>query len=170
MSTSRRATLPGADELFRSTSTQPAREVVSPLIDPATATPASVAPIPAPSPAASLLAETALAPAHPNGNPVSSPASAPVAPGVPVAGSRQSTRREPGDRRPTGREKHDKKITVYISPAELVDLERARLNLSSDHGLYIDRGRIVREALAVVLADLEDKGGASILVRRLHSS
>ena len=73
-------------------------------------------------------------------------------------------------RRPTGREKHDEKITVYVSPEELVDLERARLSLRAEHGLGIDRGRIVREALAVVLADLEAKGTDSILVRRLRDT
>jgi hypothetical protein len=76
--------------------------------------------------------------------------------------------RPTGSRRPTGREKHDEKITVYVSPAELVELEHARLALRADHGLAIDRGRIVREALAVVIADLEAKGGDSILVRRLR--
>jgi hypothetical protein len=73
------------------------------------------------------------------------------------------------DRRgPTGRERHDEKITVYVSPAELLDLETARLNLRGTHGLAVDRGRIVREAMAVVLADLEAKGEDSILVRRLR--
>jgi len=72
------------------------------------------------------------------------------------------------ERRPTGRERHDEKITVYVSPEELMDLERARLTLRGEHGLAVDRGRIVREALAVVLADLDDKGEGSILVRRLH--
>jgi len=32
----------------------------------------------------------------------------------------------------------------------------------------VGRGRVVREALAVVLADFEAKGEASILVRRLR--
>ena len=81
--------------------------------------------------------------------------------------SRVATRSS-GSRRPTGREKHDEKITVYVSPAELVELERARLSLRADHGLAVDRGRIVREALAVVIADLEAKGADSILVRRLR--
>lgn len=76
--------------------------------------------------------------------------------------------RPSGSRQPTGREKHDEKITVYVSPAELVELERARLALRADHGLAVDRGRIVREAVAVVIADLEAKGADSILVRRLR--
>lgn len=72
-----------------------------------------------------------------------------------------------GTRRPSGRERHDEKITVYCSAEELLDLERARITLRGSHGLAVDRGRIVREALAVVLADLDDKGEDSILVRRL---
>jgi len=77
-------------------------------------------------------------------------------------------RRGGGDARPTGRERHDEKITVYCSPEELLQLEHARLTLRGSHGLAVDRGRIVREAVAVVLADLEAKGDASILVRRLR--
>jgi len=70
--------------------------------------------------------------------------------------------------RPSGREKHDEKITVYVSPEELLGLEHARLELRAAHGMAVDRGRIVREAVAVVLADLEAKGADSILVRRLR--
>jgi hypothetical protein len=73
-----------------------------------------------------------------------------------------------GPRKPTGRERHDEKITVYVSPEELIALEHARLNLRANHGLGVDRGRIVREAVAVVLADLDAKGADSILVRRLR--
>ena len=80
----------------------------------------------------------------------------------------RATSRPAGSHRPSGREKHDEKITVYVSPAELVELERARLSLRADHGLAVDRGRIVREAMAVVIADLEAKGADSILVRRLR--
>ncbi|MGW3044419.1 hypothetical protein ACWC9T_31230 [Kitasatospora sp. NPDC001159] len=71
-------------------------------------------------------------------------------------------------RRPSGRERHDEKITVYVSAEELMDLEHTRLVLRGEHGLAVDRGRIVREAIAVVLADLEQRGEASILVRRLR--
>jgi hypothetical protein len=83
--------------------------------------------------------------------------------------SPQPTHRPSGPRRPSGRQRHEEKITVYVSPSELVDLEHARLVLRADHSLAVDRGRIVREALAVVLADLEAKGEQSILVRRLRS-
>ena len=83
---------------------------------------------------------------------------------------RTTARRRPNplDRAPSGREKHDEKITVYLSPDELFDLEQARLMLRGDLGLAVDRGRIVREALAVIIADLESKGDQSIIARRLR--
>lgn len=91
----------------------------------------------------------------------------PGASGVSPTG--QTRRRGRGaNRRPSGRERHDEKITVYVSAEELMDLEHARLVLRGEHGLAVDRGRIVREAVAVVLADLEQRGDASILVRRLR--
>ena len=40
--------------------------------------------------------------------------------------------------------------------------------LRGSHGLAVDRGRIVREAVALVIADLDTKGESSILVRRLR--
>ncbi|HVW80180.1 MAG TPA: cobyrinic acid a,c-diamide synthase [Mycobacteriales bacterium] len=130
----RRVTLPGADELFRSTGAvnRPAEDDDS----------ASYAPpaYPAPATASTEVLE------RPAG----------------------TTQRPTGPRRPSGRQRHEEKITVYVSPSELVDLEHARLVLRAEHGLAVDRGRIVREALAVVLADLESKGEQSILVRRLR--
>lgn len=89
----------------------------------------------------------------------------------PAAGQQAASSRRRGrgaNRRPSGRERHDEKITVYVSAEELMDLEHARLVLRGEHGLAVDRGRIVREAVAVVLADLESRGDASILVRRLR--
>jgi len=67
----------------------------------------------------------------------------------------------------SGRVRHDEKMTVYVTADELVDIEHARLSLRRDHGLAVDRGRLVREALAIVLADLEQHGDDSELVRRL---
>ncbi|MDP9094538.1 MAG: hypothetical protein M3N95_16760, partial [Actinomycetota bacterium] len=91
---------------------------------------------------------------------------------APTSGPRsvRATRRvrQASDYAPTGRERHEEKITVYCSPEELLDLESARLHLRAEHGMAVDRGRIVREAVAVVLADFEAKGEASILVRRLR--
>jgi hypothetical protein len=72
-----------------------------------------------------------------------------------------------GLRRPSGRVKHDEKMTVYVTATELLELEHARLSLRSKHGLVVDRGRLVREALALVLADLELNGDESALVSRL---
>jgi len=67
----------------------------------------------------------------------------------------------------SGRVRHDEKMTVYVTSDELLELEHARLTLRSKHGLAVDRGRLVREAVAIVLADLESNGGQSTLVRRL---
>ena len=50
---------------------------------------------------------------------------------------------------------------------ELLDIEHARLVLRRSHGLAVDRGRLVREAIAMVLADFEATGDDSALVRRL---
>ena len=70
--------------------------------------------------------------------------------------------------RRTDRTKHDEKITVYISADELMALESARLTLRGQHGVAADRGRIVREAIAVILADLDERGDDSVLVQRLR--
>jgi hypothetical protein len=72
-------------------------------------------------------------------------------------------------RRASGRERHTQKITVYLSAEELLDLERARLALLR-YGAAADRGRIVREAIAVLLADLDARGTDSLLARRIASA
>jgi hypothetical protein len=74
---------------------------------------------------------------------------------------------EPIRPRPSGRVRHDEKMTVYVTSAELLHLEQARLRLRAEHGLAVDRGRLVREALALVLAEFEAEGDDSALVRRL---
>lgn len=133
---SRRVSLPGAEELFRTTST-------------------TLSAVPAPASDQNQEAKTA-----------------PVAP---VRGEKAAPVRTTARRRvsrsanaPSGRERHEEKITVYLSPEELFDLEQARLTLRGDMGLAVDRGRIVREAVAVIVADLEAKGESSILARRLR--
>ncbi len=70
-------------------------------------------------------------------------------------------------RRPSGRVRHDEKMTVYVTAAELLEIEHARLSLRSLHGVAVDRGRLVREAVAMALADLESNGDDSQLVQRL---
>lgn len=72
-----------------------------------------------------------------------------------------------GPKRPSGRVRHDEKMTVYVTADELLDIEHARLTLRREHGLAVDRGRLVREALALVLADLAAQGADSPLVQRL---
>ena len=69
-------------------------------------------------------------------------------------------------RAPSGRVRHDEKMTVYVTADELLDLEHARLVLRRS-GLSVDRGRLVREAIAIALADLDANGDDSDLVHRL---
>ena len=132
----RRASLPGADELFRTNS-----------------------------PALSAVRQSAPEPV----------AEAPTTSVAPTrSSSKKGVRSIPRrrvvsvDKSPSGRERHDEKITVYLSPDELFDLDQARLTLRGDLGLAVDRGRIVRESIAVIIADLEQKGDQSILARRLR--
>jgi len=72
------------------------------------------------------------------------------------------------ERQVTGRERHDQKITVYLSATELLDLEHARLKLRR-LGFVVDRGRLVREAIAILLADLDARGKDSLVACRIRS-
>jgi hypothetical protein len=67
----------------------------------------------------------------------------------------------------SGRVRHDEKMTVYVTADELLDIEHARLSLRRHQGLAVDRGRLVREAIALALEDLEANGPDSALVQRL---
>jgi len=71
-------------------------------------------------------------------------------------------------RRPSGRVRHDEKITVYVTADELLDLEHTRLRLRREHGLAVDRGRLVREAIHLALEDAEEHGEHSAIVQRLR--
>ena len=71
-----------------------------------------------------------------------------------------------GPKTGSGRQRHEEKVTFYCTRDELIALERARLALR-EHGVSADRGRMVREALSYVLADLDANGPAAILVERL---
>ena len=68
----------------------------------------------------------------------------------------------------SGRIRHDEKMTVYVTSEELMAIEQARLTLRGEHRLAVDRGRLVREAVALVLADLATHGDDSMLVHRLR--
>ncbi len=131
-----RASLPGADELFRVTSIEAGRGA-------------------------------------PRAKPESAPTPSP-APGKPAAVKAvkkpPAPQQQPPERAPSGRRRHDEKITFYCTAEELMDLEDARLRLRRDHGIAVDRGRLVREALAQVLSELEQQGADAPLVRRLSGA
>ena len=74
----------------------------------------------------------------------------------------------PAPRAASGRVRHEEKMTVYVTSEELLDLEDARLALRRTHRIAVDRGRLVRAAVALALADLDAHGAESALVRRLH--
>ncbi len=87
---------------------------------------------------------------------------------VPDRPDGSDTEAEPGaPRKPSGRIRHDEKMTVYVTSEELLEIEHARLALRAGQGLAVDRGRLVREAIMLVLADYQAKGDDSALVRRL---
>lgn len=149
---SRRPSLPGAAELFRTTTMSLS---ASASRSPATRQAREEEPA---EPSAAAVAAVGL--------------TAVPATGEADQGRRAVPRRRTGNgvRRGSGRQRHEEKITVYCSAEELLDLESARLALRAEHGLVVDRGRMVREAVAVVLADLEAKGEDSVLVRRLRET
>jgi hypothetical protein len=72
---------------------------------------------------------------------------------------------EPVSSAGTGRRKHEAKITVYLTDEELLALEHARLALRAAHGIAVDRGRVVRAAIAALLADFTRHGADSQLVK-----
>ncbi|QRP48992.1 cobyrinic acid a,c-diamide synthase [Amycolatopsis sp. FDAARGOS 1241] len=124
---SRRASLPGASELFRLTSSPTSTALDRP------AAPAPAEPLPKKRADADQLSRAAA----PSGS---------------------------------GRTKHDAKITVYVSGEELLAMEQTRLNLRAKHDLVVDRGRLVREAVAVLIADFDQRGDDSVLVQRLRAN
>ncbi len=75
---------------------------------------------------------------------------------------------EPSKPAASGRIRHDEKMTVYVTTDELMAIEQARLTLRGEHRLAVDRGRLVREAVALVLADLTTNADDSLLVQRLR--
>lgn len=80
---------------------------------------------------------------------------------------RRARRERPGPAEASGRVAHDQKITVYLTRQELLDLEQARLRLRAEFDIGVDRGRIVREAVSELLADLQASGPDAAVVRRL---
>lgn len=161
----RRPVLPGASELFRRTDTKPDEAEVTELPSvTATASSPALRGGAARREEADGGAPLTLVPGGAAGGDDLAAFRAP-APPAPILQPHTPTRGRPARNRE--RTKHDEKITVYISADELVALESARLALRAKHGVAADRGRIVREAIAVLLADLEERGADAVLVRRL---
>ena len=61
-------------------------------------------------------------------------------------------------------------MTVYLTSDELLAVEQARLKLRGELGRNVDRGRLVRAALAIALGDLEARGTDSEIAQRLSAS
>jgi hypothetical protein len=155
----RRPVLPGASELFRRTDTPAEEAEVTEL--PSTSAMTSSPALRRREDAAEQLPGTPLTLVPGGATPAPAPTTAPtLTPAGPLKRGRPARGR-------AERTRHDEKITVYISADELVALETARLTLRASHGLAADRGRIVREAVSVLLADLAEHGENSVLVRRL---
>lgn len=88
---------------------------------------------------------------------------------APTPSPQQTAPNEPNEwPTPSGRVKHDHKITVYFSEEELLALEDANLALRRNHGVRVDRGRLVRAAVALALRDLYEGQEESSLVQELR--
>lgn len=142
----RRVSLPAADDLFRPTAVVDVAAPATDVTAEVDAVESAAAPRAAKRPAAK---RTAAATDRPK-----------VAKAT-VSAETASTKKS------SGRVRHDEKMTVYVTSDELLDLEHARLMLRRNNGLAVDRGRLVREAVAMVLADFEANGDESALVKRL---
>jgi hypothetical protein len=163
----RRPVLPGASELFRRTDTTPEPEVTElPSLSTTTSSPALRGGVPGRRDDADGAAPLTLVPGGAATGADDLAGFRAPAPPAPTLQPHTPTRGRPARNRE--RTKHDEKITVYISQDELLALETARLTLRGQHGVAADRGRIVREAIAVLLADLEERGDDAVLVRRLR--
>ena len=160
----RRPVLPGASELFRRTDTTPEPEVTElPSLSTTTSSPALRGSSPRRDEPVDGSAPLTLVPGGASHDLASFRTSAPPSP---TLQPHTPTRGRPARNR--DRTKHEEKITVYISADELLALETARLILRGKHGVAADRGRIVREAIAVLLADLDERGDDAVLVHRLR--
>ena len=138
---SRRVSLPDADELFRGNRHGHGRLGTQERVPPADR-------------------------ANPVAQAVEPPRQEPVAKET-VGETVGETAAEIAARQSSGRIRHDEKMTVYVTADELLEIEHARLSLRRHQGLAVDRGRLVREAIAIALADLELNGDDSVLVQRL---
>ena len=154
----RRVSLPGASELFRPTSSATGFDPVAEATEPTL--PEVAVPEVQPEPEARPKARR-------------TPARKQAAPAVPASAPDPAVEQKPARtarRQASGRVRHDEKITVYVSRDELIALEQARLMMRADFGLGVDRGRIVRESIALAMAQLETLGAEAPLVQRLREA
>ena len=160
----RRVSLPGVDELFRSQKERSEEAEVSEA--------ASLQVAREPSLEVNKVEEVRIF-EDPEAQPHSGPHSGPQAQAGPIAVSPPAAVPASDDgTSPDGdggrRPRHDEKVTFYCTASDLTRIERARLALRAEHKLSSDRGRIVRAALAEILDDFEANGSSSALVRRLR--
>ncbi len=153
----RRVSLPTADDLFRATQhTRDTRERGAAR---------EMAGLPSLKPPVAPQESRRVAPEEPAAESVPEPVAEPVA--QPLPETVAETAAEAAARRSSGRVRHEEKMTIYVTADELLDIEHARLSLRRHQGLAVDRGRLVREAIAIALADLDVNGDDSVLVQRL---
>ncbi|HWD71383.1 MAG TPA: hypothetical protein VG779_02550 [Actinomycetota bacterium] len=162
----RRASLPGVDELFRSQKEKPEEPQVAEAPSLQVAKDPELKAEPEPDPAGGTLGDVRM---FDELNRRPQPQEPPVPVLLPAVAALPADDDDPpaeadGARRP----RHDEKVTFYCTASDLTRIERARLALRAEHKLASDRGRIVRAALAEILDDFESNGSSSALVRRLR--
>jgi len=150
----RRASLPGVEELFRSSKDRPAENEPPEVEEPA--------PPEDGSPPVTLSTHLQVAEAPQAAVDKALSGQVTEEPELQVA-------RTGGATGETKRPRHDEKVTFYCTASDLTRIERARLSLRAEHKLASDRGRIVRAALAEILDDFESRGAESALVRHLRN-
>lgn len=136
----KRASLPGADELFKSTTktADPGEEMAE----------RSVADLSTKRQVEAI--------------------SAPTITATPIPASIRAPLNSATSTEPEGRPRHEEKVTFYCTVEDIIRLDRAKLTLRADHRIAADRGRIVRQALTEILEDFEARGASSALVKALR--
>jgi hypothetical protein len=162
----RRASLPGVDELFRSQKERGEERPEEPQVSEAVSLQIAKEARPGQTwvEEVQIFEEPDRQP-NPQGQtqPQAGPIAVPAPAAVPASEDIPPAESEAG-RRP----RHEEKVTFYCTASDLTRIERARLALRAEYRLASDRGRIVRAALAEILDDFESNGSSSALVRRLR--
>ena len=150
----RRASLPGVEELFRSSKDRPAESGL-PEVEESSPEAAASPPVALSTPLQVAQAPELVVNKSPSGQVSEEPE-------FQVSRTSETTSE-------AKRPRHDEKVTFYCTASDLTRIERARLALRADHKLASDRGRIARAALAEILDDFEARGADSALVRHLQN-